>query len=244
MQLFKSPRHAALRSEEMRPFPGPHEYPAYCLRRSSRRRSLALRIDAAGEIVVNAPMRLAQRDIDSFLERHTEWVKTRLAQARTRVFSWHDGVELPWRGGVLKLALLPAAGRPALRQEDDRLLCPAHPEAVAGLVAQWYRRQAGLLLAERLAIHAARAGLPMPPLRVSNATTRWGSLSPKGVVSLNWRLIKASLEELDYVVCHELAHFRQRNHSPAFWREVALMFPDYTRVRARLRQAGQVYFAF
>ena len=95
-----------------------------------------------------------------------------------------------------------------------------------------------------LAHHAERAGLPLPPLRVSDARTRWGSLSAKGVVSLNWRLIKATPEQLDYVICHELAHFRQRNHSAEFWREVEQLFPDYLRVRASLREEGRRYFAF
>ena len=103
---------------------------------------------------------------------------------------------------------------------------------------------AGSVLAERLAWHAARLGRDTPPLRLSDARTRWGSLSPGGVVSLNWRLAKAGQEEIDYVVCHELAHFRQRNHSPAFWREVAALFPDYVCVRARLKANGRRYFEF
>jgi predicted metal-dependent hydrolase len=83
-----------------------------------------------------------------------------------------------------------------------------------------------------------------PAWRLSDARTRWGSLSAKGVVSLNWRLIKASREEIDYVICHELAHFRHRNHSAAFWREVGRLCPDYPAVRARLRACNSLYFQF
>lgn len=237
-------RRPLSRTEESRPFPGGFEHPPYLLRRSSRRRTLALRVSEAGDIVVNAPLRLAQRDIDIFLARHTDWIKERLAQAHTRVFQWHDGAQLPWLGGTLHLVLLPAAGKPVLRLVQDRLLCQAPPEAAAALVTHWFSQQARALLAERLAHHAARAGLPLPPMRLSNARTRWGSLSPRGVVSLNWRLIKASPEALDYVICHELAHFRQRNHSAAFWREVSTLFPDYVRVRMQLKQSGRRYFEF
>ena len=243
--LFRCPpRRPPARTEESRLFPGCFEHPPYLLRRSSRRRTLALRVGEAGDIVVNAPLRLAQRDIDTFLARHTDWIKERLAQAHTRVFHWQDGAQLPWLGGTLRLVLLPAAGKPVLRLEQDHLLCQAPPEAAAALVTRWFSQQARALLAERLAHHATRAGLPLPPMRLSNARTRWGSLSPRGVVSLNWRLIKAPPEALDYVICHELAHFRQRNHSAAFWREVAILFPDYARVRAQLKQNGRGYFAF
>lgn len=244
MLFRRPPRRPPARTEESRPFPGGCEHPPYLLRRSSRRRTLALRVSEAGDIVVNAPLRLAQRDIDVFLARHADWIKERLAQAQTRVFHWQDGAQLPWLGGTLCLVLLPASGKPLIRLEQDRLLCQAPPDAAAALVTRWFRLQARTLLAARLAVHAARAGIALPPLRLSNARTRWGSLSPKGLVSLNWRLIKAPHEALDYVICHELAHFRQRNHSAAFWREVAVLFPDYLRVRAQLKLHGRGYFEF
>lgn len=240
MPFFRTPA----RSEETRAFPCGIAHPPYLLRRSGRRRSLALRVNEAGGIIVNAPLRLPQRDIDSFLARHADWIGEHLAQVHARVFAWQDGAELPWLGGVIRLDLQPTTGKPLLRLEADRLLCQASPVTAAALVTRWYRQQARTLLAERLAYHSARAGLPLPPLRLSDARTRWGSLSPKGVVSLNWRLIKARPEELDYVICHELAHFRQRNHSAAFWREVAMLFPEYLRVRATLRREGRSYFAF
>lgn len=217
---------------------------SYALRRSARRRSLALRVNEAGEVVVNAPMRLAQREIDAFLARHHAWLIERVAAAREHAFQWRDGVALPWLGNTLSLRLLAAAGKPTIRREAEQLLCHAAPSALAALVSRWYQREARALLGERLAHHAARAGLAMPPLRLSNARTRWGSLSARGVVSLNWRLLKAPLTQIDYVICHELAHFKQRNHSPAFWREVEALFPDWKKVRAELRQNGRLYFQF
>lgn len=233
---------SATRSEESRPFPGVH--PPYILRRSSGRRSLALRISADGEIVVNAPLRLPQREIDGFLHKHADWIGARLLAARAHRFEWRDGAQLPWLGGNLQLRLLDQPGPARARRDGACLLCNAAPEQAAILVPRWYQRQARVLLAERLAHHAARAGLAMPPLRLSNARTRWGSLSAKGMVSLNWRLLKAPVEAIDYVICHELAHFRQRNHSSAFWREVAVLYPGWEKIRGELRQNGRLYFQF
>lgn len=240
----KRPRSRPVtRLEETRPLAIAGYACQYRLKRSSARRSLALRVSECGEIAVNAPLYLPQSDIDSFLLRHADWLRERLA-TRPQAVQWRSGAVLPWLGGSLTLVVQPASGRPSLHIRGDELICVAGEHLVETAVRQWYQRQARTLLTERLAHHAARAGLAMPPLRLSNARTRWGSLSPKGVVSLNWRLIKASLDELDYVVCHELAHFRQRNHSAAFWREVAVLCPDYARLRACLRHAGRGYFAF
>ena len=217
------------------------------LRLSNRRRTLALRVNAQGEVVVNAPLRLAKSEIEQFLRKHADWISDRLQAFSADRFIWQHDAALPYLGGLLRLHLAESAGASAQRQ-DDQLICAASlaasPARLAAQVQRWYQREARALLHARLTHHAAHAGIALPPMRLSNARTRWGSLSAKGVVSLNWRLIKASLEEIDYVICHELAHFRQRNHSPVFWREVGNLFPDYLRVREKRRRAGSGYFAF
>lgn len=216
----------------------------FLLRRSRRRRTLALRVGESGDVVVNAPQHLGLGDIHHFLHNHRHWLQEKRSAARARCFAWEEGALLPWLGRSLSLSLLPPEGRAHVRLEGDRLVCMAPAGQVPGVVIHWYQRQARDLLARRLAQQAGRMGRAVPPLRLSNARTRWGSLSPKGVVSLNWRLVKADPEEIDYVICHELAHFHQRNHSPAFWREVEILFPAWQTVRRRLRENGRFYFQF
>lgn len=212
------------------------------LRLSNRRRTLALRVSAEGDVVVNAPQRLPLSEIRQFLFKHADWIAVRLRVICSDVFDWRDAADLPYRGETLRLSVLESATLVSL--QGNSLICGGTPAQVAQSVTRWYQREARAVLHERLVYHAKRAGLPLPPLRLSNARTRWGSLSAKGVVSLNWRLIKATPEQLDYVICHELAHFRQRNHSAAFWKEVAQLFPDYLSARASLRESGRRYFAF
>lgn len=214
------------------------------LRRSPRRRTLALRVSESGEVVVNAPLRAGEGVIQGFVGKHLEWIRAQQREVANRAMRWEEGARLPYLGGELNLRLLPAYGRGVARMHGGELHCASPPEAVESVILGWYRHAARALLAQRLEHHAARLGRPTPPLRLSNARTRWGSLSPRGVVSLNWRLLKASLEEIDYVICHELAHFRHRNHSAAFWLEVARFFPAWQGVRARLRSRGPLYFQF
>ena len=214
----------------------------YALKRSTGRRTLALRVSDGGQVVVNAPWRLPRSSIEAFLHKHQDWVLQRLAQVQPR-HVWRDGMELPFRGGLLRLAWL-ADGSGWAREADGRLHVSGGGEVAAQQVLAWYKREAKAHLAERLAHHAGRMGVTTPQLRLSDARTRWGSLSPKGVVSLNWRLIKMPDAILDYVVCHELAHLRQRNHSPAFWREVGSLYPDYPAAREHLRRMGRQYLEF
>lgn len=212
----------------------------YLLKRSSARRSLALKIDAQGRPQVNAPLTMPLYRIEHFLIRHVDWLQDQLARRIDLV--WRTGARLPYLGGEIELAVGAVAANEPARFEHGRLLCPDTETAAA--VTVWYRSQARLTLAARLAAQCARLGLVTPAWRLSDARTRWGSLSPKGVVGLNWRLIKAGLTEIDYVICHELAHFRHRNHSAAYWREVARISPGFEAARARLLERGAAYMAF
>ncbi len=64
-------------------------------------------------------------------------------------------------------------------------------------------------------------------VRLSFATTQWGSCSPKGVIMINTALLFLPPRLLRYVIVHELAHRRHANHSATYWREVERMMPNY-----------------
>ena len=105
-------------------------------------------------------------------------------------------------------------------------------------VMDWYHRHALECFSERMSLYAQKLGVALPQLRLSHARTLWGSCHSRGVVRLNWRLIQKPLDLVDYVVAHELSHLIEMNHSPAFWRTVESVYPDYKAARKRLRAPG------
>ena len=74
---------------------------------------------------------------------------------------------------------------------------------------------------------APALGVSCRRVEIRDQRTRWGSCSPRGTLSFNWRLVLAPFEVLDYVVVHELCHLREPNHSPRFWRLVATRRPGW-----------------
>ena len=90
---------------------------------------------------------------------------------------------------------------------------------------------------------AARIGVRYARLRIGDQRTLWGSCSPRGTVSFNWRLVLAPFEVLDYVVVHELCHLRVLNHSERFWRQVERYRPQWRQQRDWLREHGSELLA-
>jgi predicted metal-dependent hydrolase len=95
-------------------------------------------------------------------------------------------------------------------------------------------------LRERCAWFAALTGWQPNGVRLSAAKSRWGSCGINGTLHFSWRLVRAPLPVIDYVVVHELAHLAERNHSRRFWLKVAAVLPDFQRQRRWLRQNGHL----
>jgi predicted metal-dependent hydrolase len=66
--------------------------------------------------------------------------------------------------------------------------------------------------------------------------TRWGSCSAKNAISLNYYLAKLPESLIEYVVVHELAHIKVKNHSAKFWSLVEKYLPDVKKRRKLLRE--------
>lgn len=78
---------------------------------------------------------------------------------------------------------------------------------------------------------------PMPRLIVKKMRQKWGYCNKRDeLITLNLELIKYDIDEIDYVIIHELCHFIHFNHSKQFWECVSKYKPNYKTNRKTLRE--------
>ena len=216
----------------------------YTLKRSSKRRSIGLRIDDRG-LTVSLPLRASEKWLHSVLHEKADWVVEKLGSWQSKKTSapeWLNGEKIAFRGESFTLRIIPSlfASPPQLRGEQLHIHVVDMTDEIKieKVVTQWYRREAERVFAECVAHYAPLMQVAPKQIKLSSARTQWGSCTSRGVVRLNWQLVKMPLHLIDYVVVHELAHLREMNHSAAFWRVVESACPDYAHCRAELRRYG------
>lgn len=205
------------------------------------RRTIGLKITDDG-LVVHAPKRIFEFELHRILQDKAKWIIDKLEARKNNYvppLEWIHGETLQLHGNAI---LLSVQQNPKNKQAEfnNNALIITTPEAnihavVRRKVTQWYKKQAMLDFSRRLEILAAKLSVPTPPLMLSNAQSRWGSCSSRGDVRLNWRLLQAPPHIINYVICHELAHLKEMNHSAKFWAVVATLFPDYKKAEKELK---------
>jgi predicted metal-dependent hydrolase len=211
----------------------------------SERKSIAIIIKPDGKLVVRAPHHATDEHILDFIERKRGWIEQKQAEMRQRPPSFNPpkfvaGETLLYLGQRCTLDISGKAV-PLLDFKENRFILArkAKPQAKELLTA-WYKKQARQVFTERLQVYARRHNLAYKRLHLSSARTRWGSYSSSGTLSLTWRLVMAPLPVIDYVVVHELAHTKEKNHAKRFWNLVASIMPDYQQHRKWLKENGHL----
>ncbi len=221
----------------------------YVLVRRRGRRGVSLKVDEKG-LVVSAPVTMPLSRIEQAVRDSEAWVLRKVREWSTRQVparTWQDGAALPFMGDALALRLA-TRSRARVERQGSELWVEVPAGSADAVIRQqviaWYKRAAAAHLQPRVAELAASAGLAPPKLFISSALGRWGSCNTRREIRLTWRLMKAPVALIDYVVCHELAHLRHMNHSPAFWAEVERQCADYRVLRRQLLSTDHLYRSF
>ena len=221
--------------------------PYHVIRTRRRKRTLSLCIEKDGTVLIRVPWRTPTAEIERFFVGRKAWIRKKLAE-RSLEPQEHGpkafvaGETFLYLGGSYPLEIVQNGSSDLpFRFVDERfLLREDHRASARELFVNWYKREAESIIRRRLKAYGDTMEISPRRERISSARYRWGGCSSKDVLSFSWRLVMAPMGVVDYVVVHELAHVREKNHSPRFWRLVETTLPDYSARRDWLKKHGDV----
>lgn len=209
----------------------------------SNRKTLSLKINETGEVIVYAPLLLPKALINQFIRKHEAWINKHLQKISQRNIEFTqkqfiDGEEFLYLGNKYQLITTYTTPKNLIIFNQKNFLLNPEVKDPLELFKSWYKEQAKTIFQGQVQYHSELMNLIPTDIKLSNAKTRWGSCSSKNLVRLNWKLIMAPLPIINYVIIHELAHISQKNHSPAFWEIVQYFDPEYKQHKKWLKENG------
>lgn len=211
----------------------------------SRRKTLAISIDPFGRLIVRAPQTCSMERIFAFISEKESWIlrkKSQMVGAGTRLPPENlHGYTFLLLGQDCKIVLID--GKNIIFDEKNYVIYLPSKNAKTRLI-KWLKENAKRIFTIVTERKAKEMGLTFQSLEISSAKGKWGSCSYDNKIRYAYRLIFAPKEMIEYVVVHELAHVKEKNHSAKFWAVVEKYVPDWKVRRKWLKTHGYLLEIF
>ena len=207
---------------------------------------MTITVERDRSVVVHAPEGTSDERIRQVVESKRQWIyeKTNHPQ-KYRNLPHPPGKELVNGESVLYLGRqyrieIVDTGLTEIRFAQRFFIPASNDSKRVGTLREWYVRKAKEKIVPRVKQHARQLGVEIGEVRIVDSRYRWGSCTPNSNVNLNWRLIKAPMFVIDYVIMHELAHLIEANHTPRFWNVIRAQTPTMDKAKVWLKDYGQL----
>ena len=221
----------------------------YEVRRSTRRKKTVEMSVVDGVLRVTAPSNLSDAELRKIVRKHGKQIIDKAANAPPppEPISFVSGEALPYLGRTIPMNVDTADVRsPEVRFDCSggfQIVVPpdlsnsVRSERIRAAVVQWYRERADEHLRDSVERWWPQLGTAVKSrLLIRDQRRRWGSCSADGTLRFNWRTVMLEPPLIEYIVVHELAHLKVRNHSSDFWDVVSRAVPDVKLRRKRLKE--------
>jgi len=211
----------------------------YRLKQSQRTRGIRLEIRSETGLTVVVPRKYTQQQVLDILRQKAGWILRHLSTGKPVQMPLFTpeaghGDRLFFMGRNIELAINQGGSTyssAVLNGNKLMVSTGARNGAIPKILEKWYRQQAALIFKQKADSYKELMGVRYNTIFIRGQKTRWGSCSPAGNLTLNWKLLMAPEDVVDYVVIHELAHLKHMNHSKKFWTIVDQYCPNWKKHR-------------
>ena len=225
---------------------------SYNIRRNARIQKVRL-VVTLNKVEVVAPYVITETQIKQFVHSKQRWVVDALNKLATansgsqhNPVYFSDGVELTVQNIPYVLNVQPSSRKRVkinftdsfVAHVPEQLTPEEQHDAIKKAMIKWLKNYTKSTVANLVDQHSVRYQLILRSIVIKTLKSRWGSCGIHNDIHINWLLILAPPEVLEYVVVHELCHIRIRNHSAQFWALVTLHLPHYQKQRQWLKEHG------
>jgi predicted metal-dependent hydrolase len=208
----------------------------------SKRKTLTISVERDRSIVVHAPEKTSKEKIEQIIEKKKLWLYDKINHVQKfpenpQSSEFVSGESIMYLGRNYKFQIVQRQIEGVIFDNTFYISQEKSAKAME-LIKTWFVSKAKEIILPKAQYYAKRIGVSYKEAKISEMKYRWGSCTTKNNINFNWRIIKAPMHVVDYIIVHELAHFRETNHTPEFWNIIAVQLPNYDKAKEWLKKFG------
>lgn len=208
----------------------------------SARKTISIIVERDRSVIVRAPLDTSEEIIEREVRKRKKLLQEKIEHNQKYPFpkpakEFVSGETLLYLGKHYKLYVTenPKEG---ISFDSKFFIGKTNQQEANRLFREWYIKSATEIIVPKAKEIAKQLGVVYKKINVLDLKYRWGSCTPKDNIHFNWRIIKAPMTVIEYIIVHELTHLLEANHTPEFWNHVAVLQPEFTKSKDWLKQYG------
>lgn len=208
------------------------------------RKTMSLTVKPDLTIVVTRPRNADEKKVETFLRKKWYWLEKQITffkkyQRKNYEKEYVSGESFLYLGKQYKLSIKRSSTE-KISLTKGLIVLHTKSSVADGkhnklLLDHWYNEKIKKIFSERFEVVKTNFDYNTNIKIVSREMKRrWGSYLRRGQIILNPKLIYTSKNCIDYVITHELCHFKCKNHNKAFFKLLDKKYPKWGKVKEKL----------
>ena len=207
-----------------------------------RIKNMHLHVKPDGRVFITAPLSIAKTQIENFARTNILWIKNALKKYENLLEPmerrYETGETIFVLGKEYGLIFVPG-NENSFTMKGDKAVLVMKPDSTAEQRIQYMRGVFRKILSDQieglLPEWERVTGLKAQEWRIKYMKTRWGTCNPSAKrIWLSLQLAQHPSRCIEYVILHELTHFKVRNHGKDFKAEMDKFMPQWREVKKEL----------
>jgi predicted metal-dependent hydrolase len=210
----------------------------------SLRKTISIIVERDRKVVVRAPVNTSEEYIQKEINKRKRLLLKKIGHnqkypTNIQPKEFVSGESLMYLGKSYKLYVVdnPIVG---IKFDSKFFINKNNQSNANSLFREWYHRSAERVIIPKVKTFAIQLGITFNSVKVIDLKYRWGSCTPSDNLHFNWRLIKAPMNVIEYIIIHELTHIFEPNHTPEFWTRVGVQQPGFEKAKNWLKENGEL----
>ena len=204
-------------------------------------KNINLKVNLDKKVTMSIPMKMEIEIAKEFVKKKAEWIKKQqnyyeaFAEEKENI-TFENGETVYLLGKQYKMKIISSTqnnivvkGKYFEINIKEKYI--ENKKYIGKVYDKWLKEYAEQILNDLIIRYQStlkKYNIKIPKLEIRQMKSRWGSCIPSNnKVIFNLNLIKTPMCCIEYVVLHELSHFKYQNHSKNFYNFITIFMPDW-----------------